>query len=114
MNYFVFPGIKGKYTPNLKVVISKEQVLNTIYQHFKITHKELISPNRKRELVFARHVTCYFLLSYTKLYKVQIGSLLHRDHTTVINSLRVLQDLMDTEKEVRKEVDIIREKVFEV
>jgi chromosomal replication initiation ATPase DnaA len=44
--------------------------------------------------------------------KVAIGELLKRDHTSVIHSLKSLQDLIDTEDDVSDTIVEIRKKLI--
>jgi chromosomal replication initiator protein len=113
MTYFNYPGLKDRQNIVLKTGIEPEHIVKVVCNHFELPVDRIFDSNRKREYVYGRHVICYFLLRYTKMNKSRIGEFINRDHTTVINALRVLHDLMYTEDEVREEIEIIRTKILE-
>jgi chromosomal replication initiation ATPase DnaA len=54
--------------------------------------------SRKREVVYARHIYCFQMRDKTTWSLKEIGaSIGGRDHTTVINSVKVYHDLNETE-----------------
>lgn len=74
------------------------KMVDVIAASVGLTASELRTPNRRRELVMARQVTTVFLrMYYPSLSYKTIGELLGgQDHTTVINSLKVSEQLKST------------------
>jgi len=83
-----------------------------VYTLTGITQEQIKSKSRLRPIAQARHLFCYVLrknyLDNSTLYPFslkEIGKQIgNRDHSTVINSLRELQDLMDSYEDVRLQV----------
>lgn len=113
MNYFNYPGIRNREKLTFKTTVTKEQMTKIVCDYFEIPLERIFKKSRKKELVLGRHVICFLLFKYSKLSKTDIAKFVNKDHTTVINGLRTLQDLMDTEKGVREDVENIRTKIFE-
>jgi chromosomal replication initiator protein len=85
-----------------------ESIIETVTTYYNITEKDITSKSRKREFVTARHITTMFLRKFTKISLKDIGLRLGgRDHTTAINSLKVINDLLETD-------DIIKEQCQEI
>lgn len=105
MNYIVVPGIKEEYRGEFAPVITPELIIETVCNHYKISPEKLKSKNRSKELVHTRHVIFYFLRKYTNITLKAAGLLFNRDHTTVIHSVEHLGDIMDTEPNVKSEVE---------
>lgn len=76
---------------------------DAIYLLKKVVDKyELNKKSRKRELVFKRHYFNWFCYSnfMTKISLQKIGRLVNVDHSTVINSMKVVDDLLSTRDEL--------------
>ncbi len=79
-----------------------ERVLLFIADTFEVTVVDIISKSRKWEHIFARHTAAYILYNYfTRSNKGAGQKLGGRDHSTIVNSRRVVSDLMDTDKVFR-------------
>lgn len=62
---------------------------------------------KKRDLVFARYVSMYFLKKYTRDSTTRIGQIFKKDHTTVIYGINRVKDLMDVYELTREDIRII-------
>lgn len=67
----------------------------------------ILGKRRDKEVASARHIFCYLGRSHTTASLLAIGRFLGRDHTTVINSIKVVNDMIDTDYEVF--VDMVNE-----
>ncbi|MDR1582198.1 MAG: chromosomal replication initiator protein DnaA [Prevotellaceae bacterium] len=87
------------YTKNLSI----DEIKKTVSEYFEITVEKLLSNTRKREVVQARQIAMYLSKNYTKYSATQIGAQIGgKDHTTVLHACKVVQDMMDTNKEFKK------------
>ncbi len=84
-------------------------VERSLCEYFNTTMEALDIKNRKREVVYKRQVFMYFLKEKTDLSLNQIGVKFSRDHTTVIHARNVINDLIFSDPQVRKEIEEIRE-----
>jgi chromosomal replication initiator protein len=67
---------------------------------------------RKREVVQARQISMYLAKKFTKQSLKSIGdSFGGRDHSTVIHSCQAVEDLMDTDRRFRGQLDEIQKKI---
>ena len=72
--------------------VDKEHKFETICELTRIGHFELRSKSRKRELVSYRHILAYLGNKRLGMSTLLIGSKLNRDHSTIINSIKKVQD----------------------
>lgn len=107
MNYMCVPGIKEKYREECAPVITPEKIIVTVCNHFTLPVAQVKSKSREQELVYARHIIFYLLRKYASMTLKSAGALFNRDHTTVIHSVETLNNLMDTEPNVRDEVELL-------
>ncbi len=69
-----------------------ERIFKYILTKYGITHEQLVSPRRSANLTFPRHVAIYLTHQTTKLsYKSIAGYFGRRDHTSIMNSIRVIE-----------------------
>ncbi len=107
MNYVAVPGIKDRYRIESAPIITPEMIIKIVCDHFKLNAEKLKSKHRAKELVYARHVIFHFIRKHTSMTLKSAGLLFNRDHTTVIHSIETLSDLMDTEPNVRTEIELL-------
>ena len=73
-----------------------EALQNIICDVFELSWQKIKSKDRHRDLVAARQLFCFF--SYRRIGKTlaAIGDILDRDHTTIIVSIRKVEDYVFT------------------
>ncbi|MBQ0077574.1 MAG: chromosomal replication initiator protein DnaA [Bacteroidales bacterium] len=98
----VIGHIVGEEQNNLTI----ENVQQSVCEYFNITREELISASRKRQIVQARQIAMYLsrnLIPNCSLSTIgeEIGG---KDHSTVLHSCSIVQDLMSTDRLFKKYV----------
>lgn len=79
-----------------------------IFKHFEIHISFLDSKTRRREIVKAKQISQYFTKKKTKLSLDMIGQLIgNKDHATVLHSIKTVNNLMDTDKIYKSEIEEI-------
>ena len=63
-------------------------ILYAVGTHFKIRKNDLLAPRRNREVFGPRAVACALMRDLTNLSYPQIGKRLNRDHGSVLNAIR--------------------------
>lgn len=85
--------------------VSIDTIMEVVADHFKITVADLKSKSRKKEIVYPRQVAVYFAKEYTDLPLKSIG--VHfggRDHSTIIHSVQVITELLETDRAVEETI----------
>jgi len=92
--------------------ISVENIKQLVAKHFNVPVEKLHSKTRLREVVMARQLSMYLAKNYTNSSLKAIGdSFGGRDHSTVIHSLKTVQDIMDTDILFKDKVNALVKKV---
>lgn len=107
MNYLVVPGIKDQYRIESAPIVTPEKIIKTVCDHFDLNADGLKGRCRGKELVHARYVIFYLIRKHTSMTLKAAGLLFNRDHTTVIHGIEHLGNIMDTEPNVRDEVEML-------
>ena len=115
MNYIIIPGLKNVKIDDkpffVKMEYNADWIIQTICKHFERPIEEINKKYRGRETVMLRRYLFFFLHKYTKMNKSEIGRMYGKDHTTIIHSLKALEDLRNVYPDVEREIQIIDEKI---
>lgn len=68
-----------------------QQVAAIIISVYGYTVDDLVRQDRKKGTVEARNAFCFLLRKYLNMSYNDIGSILHRDHSSVANAIRMFQ-----------------------
>lgn len=84
-----------------------QQIIKTVCRYQGISEEQINTRTRKKEIVYARHLAIYLIRQHTKMglkdIGMQFGDLM-LDHTTIIHSINTLNNWIETEEEVRQNV----------
>ncbi len=82
------------------------RIQQTVCDYFKISHDELVSTSRKRQIVIARQISMYLCRSLIPGCSLsQIGNQTGgKDHSTVLHSCVLVSDMMATDRSFKKYV----------
>lgn len=92
--------------------ISVENIKQLVAKHFELPIDKLHGKTRLREIVIARQLSMYLAKTYTNSSLKTIGdSFGGRDHSTVLYSLKAVQDMMDTDIVFKDTVNALEKKL---
>ncbi len=102
-----------KYVGTVNDTIKTNLLTEIVCEVYEVDKSLIFSKNRKRNLVDARHCLAYFLRRNTKYSFAIIGKIMaspirKRDHATILNSVNVYNDLLDTEDYHKRRTLIIQ------
>ncbi len=101
-----------KLIKNTKREISIDYIQKVVCSYFNIGVDQLQSRTRKREIVQARQVAMFFSKSLTKSSLATIGSQIGgKDHATVLHACKTVNNLIETDKRFRLQIDEIEKKL---
>ena len=92
--------------------ITIEYIQKIVCDYYKIPIELIQGKTRKREIVQARQVSMYFSKSLTKASLASIGSHIGgKDHATVLHACKTVNNLIDTDKHFRNQINEIEKKL---
>jgi chromosomal replication initiator protein len=100
------------FVKNTSREISIEYIQKMVCEYFTIGVDLVKSKTRKREIVQARQISMYFAKDLTKASLKTIG--MHfggRDHSTVIHACQTVNDLMETDKKFKADVEELSKRI---
>ncbi len=104
--------ILKNFVKNSSREISIEFIQKLVCDYFQIPVEHVKSKTRKREIVQARQISMYYAKDLTKSSLKTIG--MHfggRDHSTVIHACQTVNDLIETDKKFRSDIEEIGKRI---
>ncbi len=93
--------------------LQPKDVLEAVSRSFGVSHDRLKGRERTREVALPRQVAMYLLREEGGISLPQIGAMIGgRDHTTVIYGCEKVNNLMETDDRLRRQVMKIREQLY--
>ncbi len=97
---------------NSKKEISVDYIQKVVCDYFSLSPDLLQSKTRKREIVQARQIAMYFSKTLTKSSLASIGAMIGgKDHATVLHACKTVNNLMDTDKRFKSQIESIEKKL---
>jgi chromosomal replication initiator protein len=101
-----------KLIKNTKREVSIDYIQKVVCSYFDVPVDALQSKTRKREIVQARQVAMFFSKNLTKSSLATIGSQIgKKDHATVLHACKTVNNLVETDKQFRNQIDEIEKKL---
>jgi chromosomal replication initiator protein len=104
--------ILKNFVKNSSREISIEFIQKLVCDYFSIPVDQVKSKTRKREIVQARQISMFYAKDLTKSSLKTIG--MHfggRDHSTVIHACQTVNDLIETDKKFRSDIEEIGKRI---
>jgi chromosomal replication initiator protein len=85
-----------------------DDILRIIGRHYNVPRADLLSPRRARSIVRPRQVGMYLAKKLTPRSLPEIGRRFGgRDHSTVLHAVRKIEDLLKTDEQLAREVNLL-------
>jgi chromosomal replication initiator protein len=93
--------------------LQPDDVLHAVSRTFGVSEERILGRERTREVALPRQIAMYLLREEGGVSLPQIGDLIGgRDHTTVLYACDKVNDLMETDDRLRRQVSQIREQLY--
>jgi chromosomal replication initiator protein len=102
----------NKFVKNNRREVSIDYIQKVVSDYFQMDIQTLQSKTRKRHIVQARQIAMYFAKKFTKASLASIGTQIgRRDHATVLHACKTVDNLSFTDKQFRKYVEDLNQKL---
>lgn len=113
-NILFIQDVIQKKGNNKDLFLNLNKIINEVSDYFEISRLELLSSNRRKKITLARQVAMYLSRSILGYSYPEIGSFFGgRDHSTVLHSVKKIDQLKENKREIRIMLYYIQEKCFD-
>jgi len=104
------------FVPNVpKRNITPRRLIEIVTAYYDLTLDEIMGKSREQRLAFPRQIAMYLLREEGKCSFPSIGDHVGgRDHTTAMHACSKISDLLKTDELLRRDINLIREKLYTV
>lgn len=89
-----------------------QNLINIVTKYFQISEEDLLSQNRKPNLVYARNACYYILRGELNLSLAKIGEYFNKkDHTSISYGVNKIKEQIQTNLNVKNDINYIKEKM---
>lgn len=86
-----------------------EDIQKIVSQHYNVSRSDMLSARRTRTIVLPRQIAMYIAKNVTPRSLPEIGRRFgNRDHTTVLHAVRKIEGLLQTDKKLGQEIELLR------
>jgi chromosomal replication initiation ATPase DnaA len=86
--------------------LSLEGILKNVCKHYAVTIAAVLGSRKEAAVVKVRFIAIWIARRTTPLTAQQLGRHFHRDHSTILYSIRAVENLRDTDPAYRAETDL--------
>ena len=109
---FAKEALKDLINPDQAQVITPENIISIVCEHFGINEEDILSPKRNKEIVYPRQITMYLMRELTNCSLENIGLILgNRDHTTVMHGIEKISTEKNVNNDLNHTLDILTKKL---
>ena len=93
--------------------VTSDLIQSLVCKFYKISKNEMLSSRRSRYLVRPRQTAIYLTKILTSKSLPEIGrEFSNRDHTTVIHSIKTIENLKKNDPEICNNIDTLKNKIL--
>ena len=89
-------------------VVRPGTIMSVVEEFYHVSHDDLISKKRSKDIVFPRHVAAYLTNTMCDMSLKAVGAMLGRDHSTVISSIKVIMKREKEDTRFREELEQLK------
>ncbi len=105
--------LKDIISPEQNRVVTPELIISVVADHFGISETDIASKKKSSDIVYPRQIAMYLCRSLTETSYSAIGSILgKRDHSTVMHSIEKIQYELETNDNLKNNIEIIKKKII--
>ncbi len=101
-----------KSTKNQSKRVSDAQILKAVAEFFSVSVDDLMSHNRRKEVVEPRQIAMYLLREISELSYPYIGEKMGRDHTTAIHSYEKINQEINRSPALNQKILTIKDIIY--
>lgn len=94
MNYWSMPSLRERQKVMKEKINYVDNIITEICKYYSLSIEEVKGKSRKREIVKARFIAIYIIRMETDFTLSGIGKIFNRDHTTILHSIKIINNTL--------------------
>lgn len=93
--------------------VTVADVQKAVEDYFNVTHAELVGKKRAANITYARQIAIYLCRTMIDIPHNTIGQEFNRDHSTIMYSVKSVEERLKDSQQLNEELEILRQKIVE-
>lgn len=105
--------LEEHFSKNIQKRVTVLNIQKRVEEFYNINHSALVGKKKDRNITYARQIAmflCYKLLDITVS---AIGNSFNRDHSTVLHSIKVIEDKLKDNRNLNEEIEVLEKQILE-
>ena len=95
--------LKDIINPNIKNVITIDNIIDMVASHYELSIEQLCSSNRSSNIAYPRQIAMYLCKQLTSASLKEIAAKLgKKDHSTIVHGIKKIEEDLEAEKKINK------------
>lgn len=95
---------KTSEADEIRIKIDPENLINKVAKYYSLGKRQLLGDSRQVPIVRPRQIVMYLLRVYLKLSLQETGRIVGRDHSTVMNAVGKITNLLSTNVDIQADI----------
>ena len=102
-------ALKDIISPESTVVITPDLIIQKVSEFFNIKVEDILGTKRANKIVYPRQIAMFLIRDMTNTNLKSIGEIMGgKDHTTVMHSIKKIEELIDSSDEQKKTIENVK------
>lgn len=97
--------------PQVSKPVTVETVIQVVADYYHITPQDITGSKRSKNIAYPRQIVMYLSRQLTENSLQDIGSILGKDHSTIIHGINKVTEDMQTDASLKNTIDILEKKI---
>ena len=95
---------KANITDEVRIKINPDDLINKVAKYYSLGKRQLLGESRALPVVRPRQILMYLLRKHVDLPFQQVGRIVGRDHSTVMNAVEKITQLLSTNVDIQEDI----------
>ena len=108
----VMNALKAQAVVSDQTGLSPKKIIDTVADYYGLTHQQIVSKTRTKNIANARHISIYLCRTKLSLSYIKIGEEFGgRDHATIMSACRKVEKALKTDPAMKEAVNTLEKRL---
>ena len=105
--------LEEHFSKTVKKRVTVPNIQKVVEEFYGISHNALVGKKKDRNIAYARQIAMFLSYKMLDITVSSIGNSFNRDHSTVLHSIKVVEDKLKINRELVEEIEILEKRILE-
>lgn len=105
--------LEEHFSKTAKKKVTVKNIQKIVEEYYGVSHNAIVGKKKDRNIAYARQIAMYLCYKLLEITVSAIGNSFNRDHSTVLHSIKIIENKLKTSREVVEEVELLEKRILE-